>query len=252
MRAVTNPGLGRRVDALPGDFQRFELGRRVVYWRRAMAPLAPAIVAGLSTLGASGEGAGNRSSGYRLKLEDGTECIVRINRRGGLMRPFLKDLYLGVGQRPVRELAVADESGRRGIPVAEPIGAMVEWVAPIVYRSMFVTRALAGMTLWEFLCTDDDPLVRAHVIELVRQVIDRIHRLGLLHADLNLNNLFVTKSRESFAIAVLDLDKARLLDGPVPAGMIVRSLARLRRSARKLDPDGRYLDARTLELLTRK
>jgi hypothetical protein len=247
MRARRNPG--RSAVAPLADFQRFELGRRVVYLHRDLAAGAPAIVASLSKLG-SARGAGNRLSGISLKLEDGTELFVRINRRGGLIHFLLKDLYLGTGGRPLRELAVAAEARRRGIAVAEPIGAMIEWVAPTIYRSMFLTRALAGMTLWEFLRTDDDAFVRSHVIERARQALDTMHRLGLFHADLNLHNLFVTKSRESFAIAILDLDQAQLFQGPVPARMSARNLARLRQSVRKLDPDRHYLDAPGLELLT--
>jgi tRNA A-37 threonylcarbamoyl transferase component Bud32 len=122
----------------------------------------------------------------------------------------------------------------------------------MVYRSVFLTLALPGMTLWEFLRTDDDPYVRAHVMEQARQALDTMHRLGLFHADLNLHNLFVTKSRDSFAVAILDLDKAQLFRGPVPARMRARNLARLRQSVRKLDPDTRYLDSHALELLTGK
>ncbi len=240
----------RQTDTPLAGFQSFKLGRRVVYLRRDFAFRAPVIVASLSTLG-SAEGAGNRSSGFALKFEDGTELFVRINRRGGMIRLALKDLYVGIRARPLRELAVAAEARRRGMPVAEPIGVMVEWVAPIVYRSMFLTRALTGMTLWEFLCIDDDALVRAHVIEQARQAVDMMHRLGLFHADLNLHNLFVTEAHENFAIAILDLDKARLFRGPVPARMRARNFARLRRSVRKLDPGGRYLDSHMLELLTR-
>lgn len=250
MRPATRRNLGRRVAALPAGFQKFESGRRVVYLRRDLAFHAPALVASLSTIG-SAQGAGNRLSGLPFKLEDGTELFARISRRGGLLRLVLKDLYVGIRARPVRELAVAAEARRRGIPVAEPMGAMVEWVGPIVYRSVFLTRALPGMTLWEFLRTDDDALVAAHVIQQARQAIDTMHRLGLFHADLNLHNLFITKSHESFAVVILDLDKAQLFHGPLPARMRARNLARLRQSAQKLDPHRRYLDSRALELLTR-
>ena len=251
MKAAAHRSPGRSADGPLAGFQSFELGRRVVYLRRDLAARAPAIVASLSTLGSAG-GAGNRSSGFALKLADGTELFARINRRGGLIHHALKDLYVGIHARPVRELAAAAEARRRGIPVAEPIGAAVEWIAPIVYRGVFLTRILAGMTLWEFLCTDDDAFVRMHVLEQARQALDTMHRLGLFHADLNLHNLFVTQSRESFAVAILDLDKARLFHGPVPPRIRARNLARLRHSVRKLDPDRRYLDSDALELLTRK
>jgi 3-deoxy-D-manno-octulosonic acid kinase len=208
-------------------------------------------VASLSTL-ASAPGAGNRSSGFVVKLEDGMELFARVNRRGGLIRLVLKDHYVGIRPRPVRELAITAEARRRGIPVAEPVGAIVEWVLPIVYRSILLTHAMAGMTIWDFLRTDDDARVRAHVIEQARQSLETMHRLGLFHADLNLHNLFVTQSRESFAVAILDLDKARLFEGPVSPGMRMRNFARLRQSARKLDPHQRYLDSHALELLTGK
>jgi hypothetical protein len=250
MISATHRKLNRWPDAPLAGFQSFELGGRAVYLRCDLSIHAPAIVTSLGTLG-SAEGAGNRLSGFTLKLEEGIELFVRVNRRGGLIQLAVKDLYVGIRPRPLRELAVAAEAWRRGIPVAEPIGAMVEWVAPFVYRSMFLTRVLAGMTLWEFLCIDDDALVRTHVIEQGRQAIDKMHRLGLLHADLNLHNLFVTQSHENFAIAILDLDKARLFQDPVPARMRARNFARLRRSARKLDPTGHYLDSHLLELLTR-
>jgi 3-deoxy-D-manno-octulosonic acid kinase len=251
MRPATQRSVRPPTDVPPAGFQKFELGRRVVYLRRDLAARAAAIVASLSALG-SGQGAGNRLSGLPLRLEDGTELFARISRRGGLLRLALKDLYVGIRARPVRELAVAAEAWRRGIPVAEPMGAMVEWVAPVFYRGIFLTRPLPGMTLWEFLRTDDDALVSAHVIQEARRAIDTMHRLGLFHADLNLHNLFVTKANESFAVAILDLDKARFFQSPLPPGMRARNLARLRRSAQKLYPHRRYLDARALELLTRR
>jgi 3-deoxy-D-manno-octulosonic acid kinase len=233
------------------DFPRFGLGRRLLYIRRDLAPAAPAIFAGLERLGATAEaGAGNRRGGFILKLDGGFDLFARSSRRGGLVRFFLRDLYFGVDPRPVRELAVADAAYHRGIPVAEPLGAVVEWAAPGFYRGVFLTRALSGMTLWDLLRTDDDAMVRAHVIGQARGVIDTMHRLGLWHADLNLHNLFVTKAGESFAVVILDLDKAKLFCGPVAAGMRQRSFARLARSGRKLDPDARYLDASALAALT--
>jgi Lipopolysaccharide kinase (Kdo/WaaP) family len=231
------------------DFQRFELGRRVIYLRRDLASSAASIVASLSGLDAR-QGAGNRSSGLPLKLQDGIEFFARLGYRGGLIRLILRNLYLGLRPRSLRELQVSAEARRRGIPVAEPIGAMIEWVAPILYRSIFLTRALPGMTLWEFLCTDDDAVVRTYVLEQARKAIDTMHRMGLFHADLNLHNLFVTQVHENFAVAILDLDKARLFQDPLPARMKAQNFARLRRSARKLDPNRLCLDSHMLEVLT--
>jgi tRNA A-37 threonylcarbamoyl transferase component Bud32 len=105
------------------------------------------------------------------------------------------------------------------------------------------------MTLWEFLRTDDDPSVRAHVLERAREAIETMLRNGLQHADLNLENLFVTPHGESFAVIILDLDKARLDDRPVSGSARRRIAARLMRSAHKLDPRGAFLDTAALTIL---
>jgi hypothetical protein len=127
--------------------------------------------------------------------------------------------------------------------VAEPMGAMVEWIGPMIYRGFFLTRAMAGMTLWEFIRTDDDPSVRGYVLDQARDVIETMHQRGLYHADLNLHNLFVTSVAESFSVILLDLDKARLYSPPLPKNLRGANFKRLARSARKLDPVGRYLDS---------
>jgi hypothetical protein len=76
-----------------------------------------------------------------------------------------------------------------------------------------------------------------------------MHTKGLSHADLNLHNLLVTQAGESFTVMILDLDKSRLYDSPLSPAMRRANLARLARSARKLDPAGKYLDAAAFALL---
>ena len=141
-------------------------------------------------------------------------------------------------------------SSLKGLPVAIcTMGAMVQWIAPAVYRGFFLSRAIPGMTLWEFLCTDDDPVVIKHVLTIARAAIVTMHDKGLFHADLNLHNLMVTQSGESFKVIILDLDKARLFDSAVKPALRAKNAARLLRSARKLDPQGTHLDASALSIL---
>ncbi|HYL59432.1 MAG TPA: lipopolysaccharide kinase InaA family protein [Candidatus Acidoferrales bacterium] len=235
-------------------FTRVTWGRRELVIHRELAERAEVLIGTLGKL-AGETGAGNRGSAFRVNLAGGLEIFARRARRGGLIRFFLSDIYVGTNPRPLRELAVTIEARRRGIAVAEPLGAMVEWVGPallpIVYRGFFLTRAIAGMTLWEFVQTDDDPIVRSHVLRQAHAAIDTMHSKGLFHADLNLHNLMVTKSGESFAVIILDLDKSRLMDTAVPPGMRRANAARLIRSCRKLDAAGKYFDAEALSLLIR-
>ena len=249
---LTGIGRNRGASAGPGpDFPHFGLGRRMLYIRRDLAPRAPAIFAALAELKRDRtSGAGNRGSGFPLRLDGGPDLFARCGRRGGVARFITPDIYFGASTRPLRELAIANEARLRGISIAEPLGAMIEAVAPGFYRSAFITRALTGMTLWEFLRADDDATVRAHVIELARYAIDTMHNGGVVHADLNLHNLFVSKDGERLIVVILDLDKSQLFDGPVPSGRRWRNFARLARSIRKLDPDRRYLNAKSLAILT--
>ena len=142
MRPASRRSLGRRADTAPVGFQNFELGRRVVYLRRDLAVRAPAIVASLSTLG-SAEGAGNRLSGFALKLADGMELFTRINRRGGLIHLALKDLYVGIGARPVRELSLISTSewavmGNSNVNTAPRFGAFDAAIRPPNDSMMFL------------------------------------------------------------------------------------------------------------------
>jgi hypothetical protein len=232
------------------NFSTFKLGRRELVIHRDIAPQAAEILQKLDALALASEaGAGNRKSAFRMQL-DGLELYARRGRRGGLIASILSDVYVGIAPRPLNELAVNVEAMKRGIPVAEPMGAMIEWIGPALYRGFFLTRAMRGMTLWQFVKTDDDPTVRNHVLAQARAAIDAMQAKGVFHADLNLHNLLVTQSRDSFTVIIIDLDKARLFDTPLSAAMRRTNAARLLRSARKLDPSGQYLDAAAISILT--
>jgi len=232
------------------NFSTFRIGHHELVIHRDIASQAAQIMQQLGELTSAVEaGAGNRQSAYRLDLGDGLEIFARRGRRGGMIASILNDVYIGITPRPLTELHVTVEAMRRGIPVAEPMGAMVEWIGPAVYRGFFLTRAVRGMTLWEFVKTDDDQTVRRHVLEQARAAIDTMHNNGLFHADLNLHNLLVTRARDSFTVIIIDLDKSRLFDTPLSASMRHANAMRLMRSARKLDPSGKFLDAPALSIL---
>lgn len=230
------------------DFARIELGRRVLIIRQEILDHTAEIAVRLAALKA-GSGAGNRASAYRLDLGEGLELVVRRSARGGMVRHFITDAYAGIDPRPFRELRITAEARRRGVSVAEPMGAMVEWIVPGLYRGFFMTRAISGMTLWEFMRTDDDPAVREHVLMKARAAIVTMHDRGILHADLNLHNLMVTRSGESFAAVILDLDKAQIGAHPISSAGRRSNARRLLRSAHKLDPEGKFFDKRELGIL---
>jgi tRNA A-37 threonylcarbamoyl transferase component Bud32 len=233
-------------------FASFRNGRELIYLQESLAAYARAILESLIT----GErtcprGIGNRRGGFVIRPSGCPEIFVRRNHRGGIVRWINRSLYFGLQFRPLAELTIAVEALRRGIPVAPPVGAVIELLAPGIYRGAMLTQALSGMTLWELLCTDDDPVVRSLLVEEARRVIDLMHEAGLYHDDLNLHNLFVTRRAESFTTVVLDLDKARLYPKALDRQLRRRNLERLRRSVHKLDPTARIFTPPVLALLTR-
>ncbi len=251
MRAAARENRRSARETVPG-FASFRAGRKTLYLRDSLAGDAPSILASFAALDHThARGAGNRQSGFVIKPTGGPDIFVRRGRRGGLMHFINRDLYFGLRPRPLMELAVALEAARRGVPIAEPLGVVIESLAPGVYRGAMLTQAMAGTTLWEVLLTDDDSRVRSFLIEEARRVIDLMHEVGLFHDDLNLHNLFVTRQAESFTIVILDLDKARLYSKPLNSQLRRLNLDRLARSAHKLDRAGAIFTPPILALLTR-
>ena len=113
------------------NFTRIRIARRDLILRRDIAALAPEILRSLSALGVAGEsGAGNRQSAFRIKIAGAPEIYARRSRRGGAIASLLNDIYLGMSPRPLTELALTVEAMNRGVPVVEPMGAIVEWIGP--------------------------------------------------------------------------------------------------------------------------
>jgi 3-deoxy-D-manno-octulosonic acid kinase len=242
--------MANRARRLPEQFVGAEVGRRELILSREFAPKAAAIVAAADrTLKSSKDGAGNRGSGFRIEVEGTPPLFVRRSIRGGAIA-FMGDLHLGFAPRVIRELAVTSEARKRGVPAPEPIGAIIERIAPAIHRAALITRYIRGMTLWELLRAEEDVSVRSLAARTAREAIDAMHRAGIFHGDLNLHNLFVSTESEALKIAILDFDKARVHRAPLTPGLRRRNFARLARSIRKLDPERRYLDEEARRVLT--
>jgi hypothetical protein len=232
------------------DFVKSKQGRTLAYLHREIAPVAPALLLEIDrTLRSGKKGAGNRESGYPIEVDGAPQLFVRRSRRGGMMS-FLGDLYLGFSPRMVHELNVISEARKRGVATPEPMGAIVETVAPGVYRGAVITKTIPGMTMWEFVKIETDPRSLSHVLRMARYSIDTMHEHGLMHDDLNLHNLYVSMAGDGFSVVLLDFDKAKLGSHPLSASQRKRNMKRLAHSIRKLDPEGRYLDAASLKILT--
>jgi hypothetical protein len=238
---------GKIKERLNAEFIHSREGTYELYLAPALVPKGVALICELARLAHSPERwTGNRSSAIVVQLAGLPELVVRRGRRGGLTAWVLSNLYFGFVPRAVVELGLAAEALARGIPVARPMGAIVEWIAPFAYRSYYLTRKEPGLTLWEFVLTAAPPPERFQVFDRAREAIEAMYRGGLCHADLNLHNLFVSMNAGAPAVTILDLDKARLFNQSLSPKKRARSRARLLRSVRKLDPHGQLFDREAL------
>ncbi len=223
-------------------FRAASRGRRQLYLGPEIAAHACAIDRFAQSLrGSPPIGAGNRGGAFRVELDALPPLFVRRYLRGGMIRFLVSELYAGVNPRPLRELAVTAQARQRGLPVVQPMGAIVEAAGPWLYRGWFLTGALEGVTLWNLLLGGKDRAARRQALLLARASIDRLHQGGLYHADLNFHNLLLCTGAQPRRVIVLDLDKARLYPGSLPPARRRANFDRLRRSASRLAAAGANL-----------
>lgn len=188
--------------------------------------------------------------GTRLVRAAGHDVVLRPYRRGGLVARVLHDTYFGWQPRPFRELETLAALRQRGAPVIEVYGAAVHWLLPGCYRGWLVTRYLPGSrTLWEWIAAAPPAPLRERVLTQVGCAVRHLHDRGGWHPDLNLNNILIATAAGDGATEVVFID----FDAPQPVQRLPRApqadLARLERSARKLDPTGIRLTAADLDMV---
>jgi 3-deoxy-D-manno-octulosonic acid kinase len=185
------------------------------------------------------------------KLANGETVLIRRYRHGGLFRRITRAQFFTWPPRPFQELAVTEELRRRGLRTVEVYAACVSRPLGPIYRGWLVTKQLPGAEdLWSALQSGFVEQAGVDVtLRAVAESIRSMHRQGVYHADLNLKNILVRVEVSDVASYIIDYDKAKLFLGEVPARLADRNLARLWRSAHKLDPSGKVFSAGAREAL---
>jgi hypothetical protein len=178
-----------------------------------------------------------------LHLRDGETALIRNYRHGGQLQRLRGAWYASWPPRPFRELAITEELRRRGFRTVEVYAAGVKRGWGPFYRGCLVSREMRGSKdLWSAL---QDPAMdlptRGAILKAAAETIVAMHRHGVYHADLNLKNILVRNEHGSVESYVIDFDRAKLFLGKLPPFLARNNLNRLLRSARKLDPERRYL-----------
>jgi 3-deoxy-D-manno-octulosonic acid kinase len=177
-------------------------------------------------------GSGGRGGAWFVEgtpLEGGFgPAVLRHYLRGGFAARFSRNRHLwrGVGRiRSFDEFRLLRELLRRRLPVPRPIAA-IYWREGLFYRAGILLERLQGVTS---LADRAAAAGNAAPWKEAGQMIARIHRAGLDHADLNAHNLLFEDSGRGW---VIDLDRSQLL---IPATQWREAnLARLQRSLLKL------------------
>lgn len=162
---------------------------------------------------------------------EGHELVLKHYYRGGLPGRFLKESYLYTGienTRMWKEFHLLQRLHAMGLPVPKPVAARCEILTPFSYRGdLIMERVNNSRTLAEII---SESQLSMATWTLVGEVISNFHLNDVFHADLNANNILLTKDRQVFLI---DFDKCRFRKR-TPPHILSGNLDRLRRSLCKL------------------
>ena len=160
------------------------------------------------------------------------EAVLKKYLRGGQVARWNRDLYLYLGferTRPCREFRLLAWMNKQGLPAPVPIAALVERRGP-VYRGALITALLPG-TLSFAECIQQGKS-GSQLYRAVGRCIRRFHDAGVMHADLNVNNILVNGAGEVYLV---DFDKSSRCKNATHWKQA--NLDRLHRSLNKLPGD---------------
>jgi 3-deoxy-D-manno-octulosonic acid kinase len=167
--------------------------------------------------------------GSTLVVSDGgPEFVLRHFLRGGLPGRLIRDRYLWTGQRNTRSFAewyLLARLRKMDLPVPQPAAARYQR-SGLIYRADLLTVRIPGIRSLAERITErpgDEAFWQN-----VGRGIQRFHRAGVCHADLNAYNVQVGEADQFY---LLDFDRGRLLE---PGVWQQKNLARLHRSLQKI------------------
>jgi hypothetical protein len=158
--------------------------------------------------------------------------LVREARKGGLFARVRGRAFRG-RWRPLDELVLHRRLLGAGAPVAEAVGAVV-LRGPGGWRGFLLVREVVGGVDLEAVLYGAalaPPWSRRDVLASAGTAVRRLHDEGVEHADLHPKNLLVDPVARR--VLVIDLDRARAHDGPLPSSRRLGNLARLARAVEK-------------------
>jgi hypothetical protein len=178
--------------------------------------------------GSAPSDAAGRGPTLVLATPAGHRWRLKRLRRGGFLGALWRDRY-PTASRPLGILTATLGAASRGVPTARPIAMLLRRGPASLVRAYLAVEELDGF---------EDLAARARRGALSRgdvaaalATIRAMHDRGVLHPDLNLGNVLVRGGREA---AVIDFDRARLLEGAAAFSARQAALRRIERSCAKV------------------
>ncbi len=168
---------------------------------------------------------------YSAPLPGGPRIVVRHARRGGVLAPLLRDLYLPPTPAP-SELLISALLQQLGVPTPPLLAFATYRAGGILRRVDIATVEVDGRDLATTLAASDVHDRRA-LAAPVAALIGALTDAGAWHQDLNARNILIAARGDGQRVAVvLDVDRVTFTPGGDPH---VRdaNLGRLRRSIEK-------------------
>jgi hypothetical protein len=163
--------------------------------------------------------------------------VIRHARRGGLLAPVLRDLYLPPTPAP-SELIISAILQAYGVPTPPLAGFATYRAAGVLRRFDVATLEIDGTDLATTLTGMTTDEQRASLLPPLTALLAALLNAGAWHQDLNARNILLTRNTQGETMAaVLDVDRVRFSPGGDPH-IRQANLDRLRRSLDKLASTG--------------
>lgn len=178
---------------------------------------------------------GGRGTALNFQYK-GHDLILKRYYRGGLPGRFVKESYFFTGienTRMWKEFHLLQRLHTMGLPVPVPVAARCELQTPLSYKGALIMEYLRdSRTLADII---SETRLSHDTWSQVGEIIREFHLNDVFHADLNANNILLTKDRR---IYLIDFDKC-LIRKHMPLHVLSGNLERLKRSLDKIKMSAR-------------
>lgn len=176
-----------------------------------------------------------RDTVYFFKETDGVNWVVRHLTHGGMLGMVTGDRFAHSARpRPFNELLVAEELRQSGI-ATPPVLAACVFDSMFYYRGEIVREEVPGaLDLADVLFGAESDYSELPAMAATGALVGHLHRVGLMHPDLNLRNILINGTEGRLQAHIIDLEKSQLRSR-LGARDRNRMLARMRHSASRFE-----------------